>query len=115
MGESISKLEIFQQIVQETDLFINLRDALASLKDKLTNDDETNVNIIEKWINELPGNDKNNILGEYEDRQLDGDKLGRDGVSPTKPGQKSKSLIETIENLTVAAEKTPEKEGKSSP
>ena len=44
-----------------------------------------------------------------------GDKLGRDGQSPTKPGQKSKSLIESIENATVGAEKTPEKDPNTSP
>ncbi|MEY3868941.1 MAG: hypothetical protein RLZZ338_2832 [Cyanobacteriota bacterium] len=115
MTNSITKIEIFQQLIQESDLFVNLREALVSLKDQLTDDDETNVKIIEEWIEKLPENDKNNILGEYEHRQLNTEKIGRDGKSPTKPGHKSKSLIESIENATVAAEKSPEKDPKSSP
>ena len=114
MTNSITKLEIFQQLIQESDLFVNLRDALLSLKDKLTDNDENNVKIIEDWIEKLPENDKNNILGEYEYYELNAEKIGRDGKSPTKPGQKSKSLIESIENATVAAEKTPEKDPNTS-
>ncbi|MFB2892483.1 hypothetical protein ACE1CI_06015 [Aerosakkonemataceae cyanobacterium BLCC-F50] len=111
MSNSITKLEIFQQLIQETDLFANLRDDLVSLKAKLTENDEENIQIIENWLKEKP-----EIKRKYNAKLMkSGDKLGRDGVSPTKPGEKSKSLIETIENLTVAAEKTPEKEGKSSP
>ena len=108
MTNSLSKLEIFQQLIRESDLFLNLRDALASLKDQLTDDDKTNVTVIENWIEQLPETDKNNILEEYEDRQFNSDKLGNRAQSPTKPGQESKILKEIIEDLIVAPEKHPE-------
>jgi len=108
MTNSITKLEIFQQLIQKSDLFVNLRDALVSLKDQLTDDDNANVTIIENWMEQLPENDKNNILGEYEDRQLNTEKLGREGISPIKKGQADKSLKEIIENLTAAPENNPE-------
>jgi CHAT domain-containing protein len=108
MTNSLSKLEIFQQLIRESDLFLNLRDALASLKDQLTDDDKTNVTVIENWIEQLPETDKNNILEEYEDRQFNSDKLGNRAQSPTKPGQESKILKEIIEDLIVTPEKPPE-------
>jgi len=109
MTNSSTKLEIFQQLIQKSDLFVNLRDALVSLQKQLTDNDETNVTIIENWIEQLPENDKNNILGEYEDLQLNADKLGRDGKSSTKRGQQTQPLKEMIGNL-VAAEKTPKQD-----
>jgi CHAT domain-containing protein/tetratricopeptide (TPR) repeat protein len=115
MTNSIRKLEIFQQIIQESGLFVNLRDALVSLKEQFTDNDESNVTIIEDWIDKLPEDDKENILEEYEDRQLNVEMLGRGGTSPIKPGETSKILKEIIENATVAAEKTPEKDPNSSP
>jgi len=108
MTNSSEKLEIYQQIIQESDLFVNLRDALVSLKKQLTNNDETNVKIIDKWIKALPETDKNNILSEYEFYDLNRNKLPNKGQSPTKPGQQSQILKETLENLTIAAEKPPE-------
>ena len=108
MTKSLSKLEIFQQLIQESDLFVNLRGALASLKEQLTDDDKTNITVIENWIEQLPETDKNNILEEYEDRQFNSDKLGNRAQSPTKPGQASQILKEIIENLTIAPEKPPE-------
>ena len=111
MTNSIGKLEIFQQLIQESDLFVNLRDALVSLKDELTDDDEENIKIVEDWLKDKPV-----IERKYKAKLMkSGDKLGRDGQSPTKPGQKSKSLIESIENATVGAEKTPEKDPNTSP
>ncbi|MEG5057077.1 tetratricopeptide repeat protein [Microcoleus sp. A2-D2] len=107
MTQSTSKLEIFQQLIQESDLFVNLRDALDSLKEQLTDNDITNIKIIDNWIEQLPEPDKNNILEEYEDRQLEGVKLGNRAQSPTKPGQASQILKEII-NLTIAPEKPPE-------
>src|SRR5919199_567367 len=108
MTNSSEQLEIYQQIIQESDLFVNLRDALVSLKKPLTNNDETNVKIIEEWIERLPEADKNNILAEYEFYDLNRNKLPNKGQSPTKPGQQSQILKETLENLTIAAEKPPE-------
>jgi CHAT domain-containing protein len=108
MANSISKLEIFQQLIRESELFVNLRDALIYLKEQLTDNDEANVKIIETWMEKLPEADKNNILEEYEDRQLNTEKLGNRAKSPTKPGQESQILKEIIENLTVAPEKPPE-------
>jgi hypothetical protein len=108
MTNSSEKLEIYQQIIQESDLFVNLRDALVSLKKQLTNNDETNVKIIDKWIKALPETDKNNILSEYEFYDLNRNKLPNKGQSPTKPGQQSQILKETLENLTIPAEKPPE-------
>ena len=108
MTNSSEQLEIYQQIIQESDLFVNLRDALVSLKKQLTNNDETNVKILEKWIEKLPEPDKNNILAEYEFYNLNRNKLPNKGQSPTKPGQQSQILKDTLENLTIAAEKPPE-------
>lgn len=108
MTNSSEKLEIYQQIIQESDLFVNLRDALVSLKKQLTNNDETNVKIIDKWIKALPETDKNNILSEYEFYDLNRNKLPNKGQSPTKPGQQSQILKETLENLTIVPEKPPE-------
>lgn len=111
MSNSITKIELFQQLIQESDLFFNLRNDLVSLKEKLTEDDEENIKIIENWLKDKP-----EIRQKYNAKLMNsGVKLGRDGISSTKPGQKSKSLIETIENLTVAPEKTSKKDPKSSP
>ena len=108
MTNSSEQLEIYKQIIQESDLFVNLRDALVSLKNKLTGNDEYNVEIIEKWIEELPENDKNKILGEYEYYQLNVEKLGRNGKSSTKPGEQSEMLKGIIENAIIGREKPPE-------
>ena len=110
MANKIGKLKIFHQIIiiYQSDLFLNLREALVSLKDTLTEDDETNVRIIENWMKQLPGDRKESILGEYEDRLLNVPMLGREGQSPTKPGQQSQILKETLKDLTIAAEKPPE-------
>ena len=109
MTNSITKLEIYQQIIQNPDLFINLRDALVSLKEQLTNNDETNVKIIEQWIDQLPEQDKNNILEVYEDYEFSLVEKGPNkSRSPIKPGEKSKILKDIIENITVAAEQPPE-------
>ena len=108
MTNIITKLEIFQKLIQ-LDLFVNMRDPLVSLKDKLTGNDEDNVEIIEKWIEELPENDKNKILGQYEYYQLNVEKLGRNGKSSTKPGEQSEILKEIIiENAIIGREKPPE-------
>jgi len=107
-SNSIRKLEIFQQIIQKSGLFINLTDALVTLKEQLTNNDETNVKIIENWIEELPENDKENILGEYEHYLLNVEMLGRDGKSSTKPGGQSEILKEVLENAIPPKEKPPE-------
>jgi len=107
MANSTSKLEIFQQLIQQSDLFVNLRDALDSLKEQLTDNDITNIKIIDNWIEQLPETDRKNILEEYKDRQLEGVKFGK-GQSPTKPGQASQILKEIIDNLTIAPEKPPE-------
>jgi hypothetical protein len=115
MGNSISKLEIFRQLmIQRSDLFVNLTNDLVSLKEQLTDNDESNVKVLEKWIDELPENEKENILEEYEYRQLNVEQFGRDGQSPTKPGQTSEMLKETLENVIVPAEKTPKKDGNTS-
>lgn len=108
MTNSTSELEIFQKLIQESNLFVNLRDALDSLKEQLTDNDITNIKVIDNWIEQLPEPDRENILKEYEDCQLAGDKLGDRGQSPTKPGQASQILKEIIENLTIAQEKPPE-------
>lgn len=107
MTNIITKLEIFQKLIQ-LDLFVNMRDALVSLKDKWTGNDEDNVEIIEKWIEKLPENDKNKILGQYEYYQLNVEKLGRNGKSSTKPGEQSEILKGIIENAIIAMEKPPE-------
>jgi hypothetical protein len=105
MTNSSRKLEIFEKIIQESDLFVNLRDALVYLKDQLIDDDATNVIIIENWIEQLPEDDKENILAEYEYYLLNVEMLGNKSTSSTKPGEQSQSLKEIIENATVAAEK----------
>ncbi len=108
MTNSVSRLEIFQQIIQKPDLFLNLKDALVSLKDQLTNNDEANVKIIENWIQELPEEYKEKILEEYEHYLLNVEMLGRDGKSSTKPGEQSEILKEVLENAVVPKEKPPE-------
>ena len=108
-SNSIRKLEIFQQIIiQESGLFINLKYALVSLKDQLTNNDEANVKILENWIQELPEEYKEKILEEYEHYLLNVEMLGRDGKSSTKPGEQSEILKEVLENAVVRKEKPPE-------
>lgn len=107
MTNSITKLEIFQKLIQ-SGLFVNLKDALVSLKEQWTDNDEYNVELIEKWINELPENDKNKILGEYEYYQLNLDKLGKKGISSTKDGEQSKITEGTIDNAIKAKEKPSE-------
>jgi hypothetical protein len=108
MTNSVSRLEIFQQIIQKPDFFLNLKDALVSLKDQLTNNDEANVKIIENWIQELPEEYKEKILEEYEHYLLNVEMLGRDGKSSTKPGEQSEILKEVLENAVVPKEKPPE-------
>ncbi|MCC3421729.1 MAG: hypothetical protein JGK12_26805 [Microcoleus sp. PH2017_01_SCD_O_A] len=107
MSNSITKLEIFQKLI-ELDLFVNLKDALVSLKEQWTGNDEDNIKLIEKWIEELPRNDKNKIRGKYEYYQLNIEKLGRKGKSSTKPGEQSEITKESIENAIIAKEKPPE-------
>ena len=107
MSNSITKLEIFQKLI-ELDLFVNLKDALVSLKEQWTGNDEDNVELIEKWIQELPENDKKNIQKKYTYYQLNVEMLGRDGKSSTKPGGQSEILKEVLENAVVRKEKPPE-------
>ncbi|MCT7949948.1 CHAT domain-containing protein, partial [Ancylothrix sp. C2] len=110
MANSISKLEVFQQLIQQSDLLVNLRNDLISLKDKLTENDEENIKIIEKWLEDKPA-----IERKYKAKCMKlGDKSPRDATSSTKPGEKSEILIKTIENLTVSAEKTPERDENTS-
>ena len=108
MTNDSRKLEIFEQIIQESGLFVNLTDALVYLKDQLIDDDATNVIIIENWIEQLPENDKENILAEYEHYLLNLEMLGNKSKSSTKPGEQSQSLKEILENATVAPDKPPE-------
>jgi hypothetical protein len=104
MANSTSKLEIFQKLIQESDLFVNLRDALVSLKGQLTDNDEENIKIIESWLQDKP-----EIRRKYNTKLMKaGDKLGNRAQSTTKPGQESQILKEIIENLIVAPEKPPE-------
>lgn len=104
MANSTSKLEIFQKLIQESDLFVNLRDALVSLKGQLTDNDEENIKIIESWLQDKP-----EIRRKYNTKLMQaGDKLGNRAQSTTKPGQESQILKEIIENLIVAPEKPPE-------
>lgn len=107
MTNSITKLEIFQKLI-ELDLFVNLKDALVSLEEQWTGNDEDNVELIEKWIQELPENDKKKIQGQYKYYQLNVEKIGRDGKSSTKPGEQSEILKEVLENAVVRKEKPPE-------
>ncbi|MEO9128070.1 MAG: CHAT domain-containing protein, partial [Microcoleus sp.] len=104
MANSTSKLEIFQELIQKSDLFVNLRDALVSLKGQLTDNDEENIKMIEIWLQDKP-----DIKKKYNNKLMNvGDKLGNRAQSPTKPGQASQILKEIIENLTIAQEKPPE-------
>ncbi|MEG4055056.1 MULTISPECIES: CHAT domain-containing protein, partial [unclassified Microcoleus] len=104
MTNSSNKIEIFQQLIQ-SDLYFNLRYALASLKAELTDNDDNNVELIENWLQDKPA-----IKFEYRANVMKSEevKLPNKGQSPTKPGQQSQILKETLENLTVAAEKPPE-------
>jgi CHAT domain-containing protein len=93
MANSITKLEVFQQLIQESDLFVNLRDALVSLKGDLTNNDEENIKIIEKWLQDKP-----TIQQKYQAKLLKSGSKGIAGTeSDTQLGEKSESLIKTIE------------------
>ncbi|MBD1920768.1 CHAT domain-containing protein [Microcoleus sp. FACHB-831] len=92
MTNSIGKLEIFQQLIQEADLFINLRDALASLKDELTDNDEDNIKIIENWLQDKPA-----IKRKYNTKLMNVNKGIAGSESDTKPGEKTESLIKIIE------------------
>jgi hypothetical protein len=104
MANSTSKLEIFQELIKESDLFVNLTDALVSLKSQLTDNDEENIKIIESWLQDKP-----EIRRKYNTKLMKpGDKLGNRAQSPTKPGQESQILKEIIEDLIVAPEKPPE-------
>jgi CHAT domain-containing protein len=104
MANSTSKLEIFQELIQKSDLFVNLRDALVSLKGQLTDNDEENIKMIEIWLQDKP-----DIKKKYNNKLMNvGVKLGNRAQSPTKPGQASQILKEIIENLTIAQEKPPE-------
>ena len=103
-SNSIIKLKIFQEIIQKSGLFRNLTEALLSLRDQLTNNDETNVKIIEDWIQKLPEDDKKNILQRYE-YLSNVEMFGRDGTSSTKPGEPSKTLKEAVENAIPPKEK----------
>jgi CHAT domain-containing protein/plasmid maintenance system killer protein len=105
MTNSSDKLKIFQQLIQESDLFVNLRDALVSLKAQLTDNDEENIKIVQNWLQDKPA-----IQNRYNAKLMKSDevKLPNKGKSPTKPGEQSKLLIEMIENVTIASEKPPE-------
>jgi len=104
MTNSSNKIEIFQKLIQ-SDLFFNLRYALAALNAELTDNDDNNVEIIENWLQDKPA-----IMFKYNANvmRLEEVKLPNKGQSPTKPGQQSQILKETLENLTIAAEKPPE-------
>ena len=104
MTNSITPLEIFQDLIQESDLFFNLREDLIYLTGQLTNNDEENIKIVEIWLQDKP-----EIRRKYRSKLMkSGDKLGNKSQSGTKPGQATKSLIESIENLTIPVEKPPE-------
>ena len=104
MANSITPLEIFQELIQESDLFVNLREDLIYLKGQLTNNDEENIKIVETWLQDKP-----EIRRKYRSKLMNsGDKLGNKSQSGTKPGQATKSLRESIENLTIPVEKPPE-------
>ena len=104
MTNSSSKIEVFQQLIKESDLFINLRDALVSLNTQLTDNDEENLKVVENWLQDKP-----EINRKYKAKLMkSGDKLGNKSQSSTKPGEPSQSLKQIIENATVAANKPPE-------
>ena len=101
MTNSRKKIEIFQQLIK-LDFFFNLRYALVSLKAELTDNDDKNVELIENWLQDKPAMKlqyRANVMKSEED------KLANNGQSSTKPGQQSPTLKETLENLTIAAEK----------
>ena len=104
MTNSSNKIEILEQLI-ESDLFFNLRYALAALKAELTDNDDTNVELIENWLQDKP-----TIKLQYRAKVMksEQDKLANKGQSSTQPGQQSQTLKETLENLTIAAEKPPE-------
>jgi len=104
MTNSSNKIEIFQQLIQ-SDFFFNLRYVLASLKAELTDNDDKNVELIENWLQDKPA-----MKLQYRAKVMKSEevKLPNKGQSPTKPGQQSQILKETLENLTIAAEKPPE-------
>jgi len=104
MTNSSNKIEIFQQIIQSY-FFFNLRYALAALKAELTDNDDKNVELIENWLQDKPA-----MKFQYNANvmRLEEVKLPNKGQSPTKPGQQSQILKQTLENLTIAAEKPPE-------
>ena len=104
MTNSSNKIEILEQLI-ESNLLFNLRYALASLKAELTDNDDKNVELIENWLQDKP-----TIKLQYRAKVMKSgqDKLGNQGQSATKPGQQSPTLKETLENLTIAAEKPPE-------
>jgi hypothetical protein len=104
MTNSSNKIEIFQQLIQ-SDLYFNLRYALVSLKAELTDNDDKNVELIENWLQDKPA-----IKFEYRANVMKSEevKLPNKGQSPTQPGQQSQILKETLENLTIVAEKPPE-------
>ncbi len=107
---NINKVAIFQQLFQQADLFINLTEELTALQKNLTPSDDNNIQVIEAWIKELPEDQKNSILAEYEDYKLNSPKLGGGGQSSTKPGQANKTLPETIANLIAAPKPAKPKE-----
>ena len=104
MTNSSNKIEIFQELIQ-SDFFFNLRYALASLKAELTDNDDKNVELIENWLQDKPA-----MKLQYRAKVMKSEevKLPNKGQSPTKPGQQSQILKETLENLTIAAEQPPE-------
>ena len=101
MTNSSNQIEIFHQLIQ-SDLSFNWRYTLAALKAELTDNDDNNVEIIENWLEDKP-----EIKFEYNANvmRLEEFKLPNKGQSPTQPGQQSQILKETLENLTIAAEK----------
>jgi CHAT domain-containing protein len=104
MTNSSNKIEIFHQLIQ-SNLFFNWRYTIAALNAELTDNDDNNVEIIENWLQDKP-----EIKFEYNANvmRLEEFKLPNKGQSPTKPGQQSQILKETLENLTIAAEQPPE-------
>ena len=110
MTNSSNKIEIFQQLIK-LDFFFNLRYALVSLKAELTDNDDKNVELIENWLQDKPA-----MKLQYRAKVMKSEevKLPNKGQSPTKPGQQSQILKETLENLTIAAEKPP-KENQDTP
>ena len=104
MTNSSNKIEIFLQLIQ-SDFFFNLRYALAALKAELTDNDDQNVELIENWLQDKP---TIKLLYRANVMRFEEVKLGNQGQSATKPRQQSQTLKETLENLTIAAEKPPE-------